>query len=311
MNKTRTIQMENKALLAQAGAPLTNVISASRFTDFKIKLTKVLNAKNIEKELETLCQKENKSLRKQYDALTTLRRYYTYYRNICREMVPQELLTVCFSILNLTRDEMLSLKEQYAQKVSKEHRSLRPLSNPDQMILTALELLDRVSVYDRILGLAFLTGRRSAEIACTATFQDLKQKNAKQDVKKDWIIFDGQLKVKEKVTAGPYEIPLLASPSLIVEGITRLRKEKPQWVDQPILFHDRGAPSLSLRVKRHFSDFIENPTVKDLRAAYAEVCYREFGNVTIAKSRFFSDILGHGENDNLTGQSYLDFYIKE
>jgi len=298
--------MDSKIPLPHTGSALTNVISASRFTEFKLKLTKAVGAKNIKGEIEKLCQKENKSLRRQYDALTTLRRYYTYYRNICRELVPQELLKVCFDIFNLTRDEMLSLKEQYAHKVSTEHRSLRPLRNPDQIILTALNLLERVSVYDRILGLAFLTGRRSAEIACTAKFHNLKE-----GLKKDWMVFDGQLKVKEKVTAGPYEIPLLASPALIVEGITRLRTERTQWLNQPISFHDRGSPALSVRVKKHFSPFIDTPTVKDLRAAYAEICYDRFGEVTIAKSRFFSDILGHGEDDNLTGQSYIDFYIQE
>lgn len=66
-----------------------------------------------------------------------------------------------------------------------------------------------------------------------------------------------------------------------------------------------------MRVKRHFSEFIDNPAVKDLRAAYAEICYDKFGTIKIAKSRFFSDILGHGENDITTGQSYLDFYIAE
>jgi integrase len=208
---------------------------------------------------------------------------------------------MCLDIFNLTFDEMLLLKAQYAKKVSTEHRSLRPLRNPNKMILTALDLLEGVSVYDRILGLAFLSGRRVAEIACTAKCQPLR---------KDWILFDGQLKVKEKLT-GTYEIPLLAESSLIVDGIRRLRQERPQWVDQPILFHDRGSPALSVRVKKHFSPFIDTPTVKDLRAAYAEICYDRFGSIRIAKSRFFSDILGHGEDDNLTGQSYIDFYIDQ
>ena len=169
------------------------------------------------------------------------------------------------------------------------------------MILKAQELLSASSLYDRILGLACLTGRRAAEIGCTAQFQPLRN---------EWMLFDGQLKGKTRVV-GKYEIPVLAEGEAIVDAINSVRQQRPVWKDNTILFHDCGSRELSLRVKRHFSDFIDTPTVKDLRAAYAEVCYREFGNVTIAKSRFFSNILGHGENDNLTGQSYLDFYIVE
>jgi Telomere resolvase len=301
MSKTKTTQMTKKVILPQTGSAVTNVISSSRFTGFKVKLLKALEEKNIWEGVEKLCHKENKSLREQYDSLTTLRRYYTYYRNICREIVPKKLLGMCLDIFNLTFEEMLLLKAQYAKKVSTEHRSLRPLRNPDKMILTALDLLEGVSVYDRILGLSFLSGRRVAEIACTAKFQTLR---------KEWMLFDGQLKIKEKLS-GTYEIPVLAQPSLIVEGIRQIRAERPQWVDQPIPFHDRGSPALSVRVKKHFSAFIDTPTVKDLRAAYAEICYDRFASVRISKSRFFSDILGHGQDDNLTGQSYIDFYIEE
>jgi hypothetical protein len=167
------------------------------------------------------------------------------------------------------------------------------------MIGKASELLEAPSLYDRILGLSFLTGRRSAEIACTAQFQPLE---------KDCLLFEGQLKGKTRLLT-TYKIPVLGEPNAIIRATTHIRQERPSWVDQPILFHSCGSKELSRRVKRHFSDFIEDPTVKDLRAAYAEVCYLRFGSEQIAKSRFFSDILGHGEEDNLTGQSYLDFYI--
>jgi hypothetical protein len=169
------------------------------------------------------------------------------------------------------------------------------------MVVVASDLLDAESIYDRILGLAFLTGRRAAEIGCTAQFQRLR---------KDWMLFDGQLKGKTR-TLHTYEIPVLAEPSLIVGALKRIREQRPQWEDNTILFHDCGSRELSTRVKRHFFEFIENPTVKDLRAAYAEVCYDKFGSVRKAKTRFFSEILGHGQDDNITGQSYIDFYIQE
>ena len=124
------------------------------------------------------------------------------------------------------------------------------------------------------------------------------------------MLFDGQLKGKTRLLH-TYEIPVLADTSLIIEAVRSVRQQRPQWVENTILFHDCGSRELSLRVKRHFSDFIDNPAVKDLRAAYAEICYDKFGTVRKAKTRFFSEILGHGEDDNITGQSYIDFYIEE
>jgi hypothetical protein len=278
-----------------------NVASSVRFTAFKAKLLETLNQKDPVKAAQRLCRAEHKDLRKQFDSLTTLRRYYTYYRNVCREVVDQNTLSVCLEILNLTYDEIILLNNQYAKKVASEHRDLRPLKNYEEMVVVASDLLDAESIYDRILGLAFLTGRRAAEIGCTAQFQRLR---------KDWMLFDGQLKGKTR-TLHTYEIPVLAEPSLIVGALKRIREQRPQWEDNTILFHDCGSRELSTRVKRHFFEFIENPTVKDLRAAYAEVCYDKFGSVRKAKTRFFSEILGHGQDDNITGQSYIDFYIQE
>ena len=283
----------------------SKVASNDRFKEFRVNLAEAMDKKEPVKAVERLCKAENRKFRKQFDSMTTLRRYYTHYRNVCREVITKKkdrhILGACLEILNLTKEEIDDLNDQYSKKVASEHRSLRPLKNHDQMILKAVDLLGGMSIYDRILGLACLTGRRAAEIGCTAKFQPLR---------KDWMLFDGQLKGKTRLLH-TYEIPVLADTALIIEAVRSVREQRPLWVENTILFHDCGSRELSLRVKRHFSDFIDNPAVKDLRSAYAEICYDKFGTVRTAKSRFFSDILGHGEDDNITGQSYIDFYIEE
>lgn len=277
------------------------VPTAQRFTDFKQRLSEAKKKNPASKHVLAVCRKAHRDLRLHFSSLTTLRRYYTYYRNICREDVPENLLGDCLKILNLTPDETLYLNSAYEETVAKKHCDLRPLQNYQGMIVKAQGLLGERSIYSRILGVAFLTGRRVAEIACTAQFRPTGENS---------ILFDGQLKGKNRVI-GKYEIPVLGHPDLLVKALKAIREEKPAWIDNPMLFHDCGSRELSLRVKRHFSEFIENPTVKDLRAAYAEVCYRLFGSVTVAKSRYFSQVLGHGEQDNRTGQSYIELYIKE
>ncbi|CAK9250935.1 unnamed protein product [Sphagnum jensenii] len=289
----RAIQMPSK------------VASNDRFKEFRMNLLEAMDKKDPAKAMEKICRAENRKFRKQFDSMTTLRRYYTHYRNVCREVISKKkdryILETCLEILNLTRQEIDDLNDQYSQKVATEHRSLRPLKNYDQMILKAVDLLGGMSIYDRILGLACLTGRRAAEIGCTAKFQKLRE---------NWMLFDGQLKGKTRLLH-TYEIPVLADGALIIEAVRSIHEQRPHWVDNTILFHDCGSRELSLRVKRHFSEFIDNPAVKDLRAAYAEICYDKFGTIRKAKTRFFSEILGHGEDDNITGQSYIDFYIEE
>lgn len=271
--------------------------------EFRVKMVALMEEGNL-KEFKKVCTQENKKLRTRYPVMTTLRRQYTFYRNIAREHIKEEpYQDVYLKIMNLKRYEIDNLNKQYAQKVSQEHRNLRELRNPDEMIGRAVDLLNSSSIYDVVIALSFLTGRRLAEIGCTAKFQILPKE-------KEWMLFDGQLKLKNRL-GQTYKIPVLTQPQIIVKTLQEIRSTKPEWIGQMQLFNDRAPTNISKRVKKHFSDFIDDPEGKDMRAAYAEICYNRFAPIRMAKTRFFSDILGHGKDDNLTGQSYVDFFIKE
>lgn len=269
----------------------------SRMTFFKAHLQTSLQGSD--QEILDLCRQEHEGLRQRFTSLATLKNNYTAYRNLCRELIPEPLLPMCLAIFNLTLQEIRLFRKTYQKTIANEHRNLRPLHNVNGLINKAVQLLTAVSVYDRILGLAALTGRRVAELACTAHMVPLGP---------DKMLFDGQIKTKNKKSSA-YVIPVLADPGLI-EGVVRnLRAQKPEWQEQMVLFNNTGSRHLSVRVKQHFSDHIEHPTAKDLRAVYAEICYARFAPLQIVKTRYISDILGHGLVDNTTGQSYLDFYI--
>jgi hypothetical protein len=271
--------------------------------EFKVKMVALMEEGNL-KEFKRVCTQENKKLRTRYPVMTTLRRQYTFYRNIAREHIKEEpYQDVYLKIMNLKRYEIDNLNKQYAQKVSQEHRNLREFRNPDEMIGRAVDLLNSSSLYDVVIALSFLTGRRLAEIGCTAKFQILPKE-------KEWMLFDGQLKLKNRLEQ-TYKIPVLTQPRVILNALEQLRAAKPEWIGQMQLFNDKAASNVSKRVKKNFAEFIDDPEGKDLRAAYAEICYNRFAPIRTAKTRFFSDILGHGKDDNLTGQSYVDFFIKE
>ncbi len=227
------------------------VPTAQRFTDFKQRLEDAKKKNPASKHVLAVCRKAHRDLRLNFSSLTTLRRYYTHYRNICREAVPENLLGDCLKILNLTPDETLYLNSAYEKKVSEEHTNLRPIQNYQGMIAKAQGLLGERSIYSRILGVAFLTGRRVAEIACTAEFKPTGENT---------LLFDGQLKGKARIIH-QYEIPTLGDPVLLAKTLKAIREEKPAWADNPMLFHDCGSRELSLRVKRHFSAPLSRPII--------------------------------------------------
>jgi hypothetical protein len=254
------------------------------------------------KEPSKVIKREVVYLRACYPVKTSLRRAFTIYRNAAKSL-SESLFVECKKAFTLTAKESGILKEMANTQVANELRNLRPLSNVHGYLLKCEQLITKpTSYYDVILGLSALTGRRVAEIACTAEITVLSH---------DRILFKGQLKTKTRGDLPPYEIPVLCDSALIVKALAMLREKQPELIGCSELFHNRSSKALSIRVKRHFEMFFPEPKAKDLRSIYGELSYALLDDSSIAKMRYMSDILGHGVNDNLTGQSYLDFYIND
>lgn len=244
--------------------------------------------------------KEVVYLRSCYPVLSSLKRAFTIYRNSTKAL-DTELKNECFKKFTLTFEELQLLKQQNNEQIANEHRNLRPIKNIDDLILKAEMLLkSNSSYYDLIIGLCLLTGRRAAEIACTAEFEIIDDYH---------LMFKGQLKTKTRGELNPFIIPTLTKTDLIMTSLNKLRLVQSDLINNPALFHNRASKNLSLRVKKHFEPFFKDPKIKDLRSLYGEISYYLLDDNSITKMRYMSDILGHGETDNLTGQSYLDFYI--
>jgi hypothetical protein len=162
-------------------------------------------------------------------------------------------------------------------------------------------------VYDRILGVAALTGRRVAEIGCTAKLARVEDDNFKA-------IFTGQLKTKGRTDVVPYEIPLLYNYDAIAKTLEGVQAAKPQFANNPELFNATASGRLSEQVKKHFTGLFEGePKTKDLRAIYALLAFNKFQAgqqdkfVTVSVNKFFANILGHSADDVVTCGSYIDF----
>ena len=205
--------------------------------------------------------------------------------------------------LKLEDSETADLNRIYNIQVREDMTKLKKIKDVDGYIAKARALLDDRSYIVRILALAALTGRRVAELGTSASFQLIAGTDNK-------ILFDGQLKTKGR-DCPAYKIPVLANPADLVQTLQALRTKKPQFVNDPLKFHDASSKHLSLRVKLCFSEFVEGDiTPKDLRSIYATICCKLFKNNDRKTAQsYYAEILGHSESDHATCNSYFDYCI--
>ena len=169
--------------------------------------------------------------------------------------------------LKLDNEDMDSINTKYKAKVKKEQSNLKLIKNPQGLIDRAVFLLSSKSYINRVLALAALTGRRVAEIGCTAEFIPFSE---------NIVVFKGQLKTKGK-ECKDYKIPLLSTTKPIITCLKGMRLDMQKYINNPATFHSNCSKELSLRVKKHFSEFVEGDiTAKDLRAIYATIACAKY-----------------------------------
>jgi hypothetical protein len=259
---------------------------------------------------------EAEYLNKACGSTASLKRYFTMYRNYLKSKVGaqklienQPLLGLLLSILTLDEKQQAEFKTAHHAEISHGQRNLRKIYEVERYLSTAVGLLSAISVYDKILGIAALTGRRPAEIACSAVLAPIANNDYAA-------LFSGQLKAKDRIDIVPYEIPLLHDYIPIARTLANVREAKPQFLNKPLLFNSTASGELGVRAKRHFTGLIEGDIqAKNLRAIYALLSFDEFnkqsndGYVTISMNSYFSKVLGHSENDVVTCGSYIDFCL--
>jgi integrase len=253
---------------------------------------------------------EREYLTSVYNTPSSLKRVFTTYRNQIRSpfyehptLPKRDVLRIVLEGLNLTREEIDQLNTEYKEQVVHDMSHLRFIQDVDGHIEKSIRLLNNRSYLDVIIGLGALTGRRMAEIGTSATF---KIETAHT------LIFEGQLKMKNRKNTGSYTIPVLHDSRLLVRRLKDIRLLKPELIGSPPTFHNRCSKELNRRVKRHYTDLYEDSLKpKDLRSIYAEICFQLHGAETMSRPLYYSKVLGHDALDVQTAQSYDDFRIKD
>jgi hypothetical protein len=250
-----------------------------------------------ELDIQKACQSELEYLRSEL-TLTTVKRAVTRYRNAIKEL---SSIHPALSYFKLTKEEQAILKAANRSQVYLDHTNLRPI-DADDLILKGVELLNSSSYLNVALGLMLLSGRRATEVLKTG------QMTVQTD---ESVVFTGQLKTKgsDNAQTAPYEIPVLTKSQIVVNSVLRLRQLKDFSSLTNDQVHSRCNKSLNEYVKKHFDKLIPQVKVKDLRSAYATICYEFYCPDHISQTAYFAQVLGHSKEDLSTAQSYQDFYI--
>lgn len=255
--------------------------------------------------MAAICDDEMLYLRGNYET-SSMRRALTNYRNAVKNAgLDTEKTKTVLDRLILSNAEKGKLIDSKNKEISATHSKLRPIYEIDTYIDVANGLLDDSGYLLQIVGLCALTGRRAAEIGCTATFEVIENDPTK-------ILFSGQLKTKGRGELDAYTIPVLGDSAKIVETLQTIREKKAVYINEPEKFHNAASKELNRRVKKLFP-FVSDDrlSVKDLRAIYAELNYMFNDDPTITKNSYMASVLGHGVDDLTTVNSYLDFYIAD
>jgi hypothetical protein len=218
----------------------------------------------------------------------------------------------------LPKDAYVKRNTEYSQNVDNDSRNLKPFkqSNIQPYIDRLISMLSSDSYIAVAMGICGLTGRRPGEILTTAIFTTSNECKYSDSS----LVFTGQLKGKKSEKARDnYEIPVLCSDEkIIISALDRLRKMKDfSTMVVPIektlgqCVNLSTAKGQSQCVQKYLSEFFPDNQVKpyNLRALYIAIANHLYRPNTVAENVFFSELLGHSEQDKESFKSYEDFYI--
>lgn len=206
--------------------------------------------------------------------------------------------------LKHTPEDYRAIASQYRKALADRLRHLQLIQEHQPLVERAESLLSSDSWLDTALGLMALTGRRVIEILKTGSFEVLPDSQAN-------VGFSGHVKARysSKARPSPHQIPVLTSPTLVVDAWRRLRQTKRfEALDSPAVYN-QTATRLGEACRRYFSDWVPNSALKELRSLYALIACGLHCPPNMDSTCYISKVLGHCELDLNTAISYGGFYL--
>ena len=252
--------------------------------------------------------------------------FHSYFKeradNYGRERKMPYLATVQTSLSNLKKRLRLSgLNDEFLQhlRLSKEDSSrliaakaqsvvVRSIDLPtveaDAIVLDCRALLSHHDAYLRLIALAALTGRRTAELLFCASFEPPLDKH--KTAERYWTCVRGFCKQRHDSIEPPLvrDVPLLESRDRVCAAIESVRRALP--ADSVEEVNAKYAKPIQRRMIKYLPPSIKN--IHNLRKFYALTCFQYFNDRSCSLPRFASEVLGH-KTLGSTVITYLSFHV--
>lgn len=252
---------------------------------------------------------------KRYE-LTTLRSVLRDYRNAVRKEFGARHPALQY--LRVSLSDQYEYRNKYRATLVAQQQDLRPI-DPDEILdiaETVLREADTRPVFQVAAALIPVTGRRPYEIGCRANFYPGRARSNFFAYAKGYtVIFSGQAKTRgaKNAQTGPYEIPVLLDPRLVMNAFKTMRRRYPfERIKSNVAFNRYVGKEINSAARQLFHDATQHRlslTAKSLRDVYLAIALRWYRPESVTDNAFGARILGHAELDTQTVQAYRKMYI--
>jgi Telomere resolvase len=193
--------------------------------------------------------------------------------------------------IQFSPEEHTEINNIKQNRVAERNEATQQLNNPDEIVGTAVGLLESPEWASIAAGLATLTGRRVAEILSTAKFIKKTQ----------WsVIFTGALKRRGETVKLSFEIPTLTTADRIITALSRLRAELPEATEmEPTEINKKYEQAVARSCAQAFAGLVPSREGKDslyshlFRAIYATIATFWYCPPSVNETEFKAAIQGH------------------
>lgn len=205
--------------------------------------------------------------------------------------------------LSLTNEENNKLKKERSKRVHTKSIHLHTF-NGEQIVRDAIKLLqsgEELNNAERLIALAILSGRRTAELILTMEFREPEEKH--NTPLRYWTKVIGFAKEKKTEEKRVREIPLFIDRKLFLNHIMKLRSD---WnVKSTNELNKKYGKQISRKMKKMLP---EMNNIHNARKLYALMAFRYFNDNNCSLARIASDYLGHKQMSNSI-LTYLNFRL--
>lgn len=264
------------------------------------------------KEIEKICSYEMALLERAYPNLNTRHAYLRKYRNGIRKKYGKNDGKTCthkaLGYMKLNSKDMDTRNTNFEANLDIRTSDVATFDLREMVKKCRNAVTQRQEPLLVALGLMGLTGRRPIEILKIGTFEY---------VDKSTIQFYGQAKTKNSRDDDfSYEIPVLGDAQEIIEGLKYIREKLPLNDISNEAINSNHTRRLLNRSQTFFRGFFGTYKIKlnnkSFRSMYVSACY-ELNNMTnkMSFNAYAAKILGHGEFDKTTANSYSYIRVKK